>query len=307
MIGKVFWPGAVAALAGPSGDGTPGPGELDEGELEEYLPDLVRKQFLRRERVSSIAGQTQYAFIHVLVRDVAYGQIPRAARADKHVRAAGWVESLGRPADHAEMLAHHYLSALELSRAADQDTAALVPRARGALHAAGDRAIALNALPAAAGYYRATLALWPQDAQAQRAGVLRLLGTVLLESGELEQAGVVLAEGAEVAAAAGLSAVRARIRVLLAEIRSDIGEALAECQAAIAVLDSVGDLDGLAEAWLLTGRLRFFLRANCVPTRRLLGAPWPTPSDAATTARRCRPAAGWWRPSCSSPSRPMWR
>ena len=112
-----------------------------------------------------MAGETQYAFMHVLVRDVAYGQIPRAARADKHARAAGWIESLGRPEDHAEMLAHHYLSALELARAANQDTTDLAPRARPALQAAGDRAFALNAFAAAAGFYRAALALWPEDAQ----------------------------------------------------------------------------------------------------------------------------------------------
>ena len=110
MIGKVFWPGAVAALGGAAG----------RGELEEGLHGLERKQFVRRERRSSVAGETQYAFVHVLVRDVAYGQIPRAARAGKHAAAAGWIESLGRAEDHAEMLAHHYLSALDLARAANR-------------------------------------------------------------------------------------------------------------------------------------------------------------------------------------------
>jgi predicted ATPase len=62
VIGKVFWPGAAAALGGEAG----------EGELGEYLHALERKQFIRRERASSIAGETQYAFVHVLLRDVAY-------------------------------------------------------------------------------------------------------------------------------------------------------------------------------------------------------------------------------------------
>ncbi len=34
------------------------------------------KQFLRRERVSLVAGETQYAFVHVLMRDVAKGRSP---------------------------------------------------------------------------------------------------------------------------------------------------------------------------------------------------------------------------------------
>ena len=118
------------------------------------------------------------------------------------------------------MLAHHYLSALDLARAANQDTADLAPRARAALRAAGDRAVALNAFAAAAGYYRAALALWPQDAHEQRAGLLRLLGTALYEAGELDQAEAVLAEGSQVAAAAGAAALEARIRILLTEIRA---------------------------------------------------------------------------------------
>jgi class 3 adenylate cyclase/tetratricopeptide (TPR) repeat protein len=253
VIGKVFWPGAVAALGG-----TPG-----RDELEEYLHGLERKQFVRRDRRSSVAGETQYAFGHVLVRDVAYGQIPRAARAGLHAAAAGWIESLGRAEDHAETLAHHYQSALDLARSANQDTADLASRARTALQQAGDRAVALDAFTAAAGYYRAALALWPQGADQQRASLLRLLGTALHEAGELDQAEAVLAEGSELAEAAGAAALQARIRILLAQIRTSRGapldRALAEGQAAGAVLEAAGDLEGLAEAWELTGMIRMWL------------------------------------------------
>ena len=258
VIGKVFWPGAVAVLGGTNGDT-----ELAPAALEESLHELERKQFLRRDRASSVAGQTQYTFTHALVRDVAYGQIPRAARADKHACAAGWIESLGRPEDHAEMLAHHYQRALELARAAGQDTAALEPRARAALQAAGDRGYALHAYASAAGYYRAALALWPGDARQERAGLLRLLGKMLYEAADLDQAQRVLIEGTEVATAAGLSALQARIRVLLADIQAMQGlsftESLAQCEAATAALDSEDDREGLAEAWLFTGKLRFWL------------------------------------------------
>ena len=174
VVGKVFWPGAVAALGGGAG----------HRELEQFLHGLERKQFVRRERASSVAGETQYAFAHVLVRDVAYGQIPRAARAAKHAAAAGWIESLGRTNDHAEMLAHHYLAALDLARAANQDAEDLALRARPALEGAGDRALALNAFAAAAGFYRAALVLWPQDAAQQRAGLLFRLALTLGGAGE---------------------------------------------------------------------------------------------------------------------------
>jgi hypothetical protein len=75
------------------------------------------------------------------------------------------------------------------------------------------------------------------------------------EAGDLDQAEATLAEGTEAAASAGLAAMEARIRILLAEIRNQRGgpmaAALTECETAIAVLDSEGDLEGLAEAWLL--------------------------------------------------------
>jgi tetratricopeptide (TPR) repeat protein len=161
------------------------------------------------------------------------------------------------------MLAHHYLSALELGRAANQDTGGLAAGARAALHTAGDRAFRLNAFKSAAGFYRAALSLWPEDAHQQRAGLLRLLGITQFETGELGKAEATLTQGAETAAAAGLPAMRARIIVQLADIHTMQGgsdaEALAECEAATAVLDAEGDLEGLAEAWTMTGRLRFAL------------------------------------------------
>ena len=77
------------------------------------LHALERKEFVRRERRSArSAARAEYVFRHVLVRDVAYGQIPRNDRAEQHQRAAEWIESLGRLEDHAEMLAHHYLGGL---------------------------------------------------------------------------------------------------------------------------------------------------------------------------------------------------
>ena len=105
------------------------------------------------------------------------------------------------------------------------------------------------------------LAQRPAD-QRLRADLLRLLGAVLFEAGDLDRADNVLSEGSEIAAA-GVPAVQARIRVLLADIRNLQGEgnaqALAECEEAAAVLESEGDLDGLAEALTSAGKLRFWL------------------------------------------------
>ena len=82
-----------------------------------------------------------------------------------------------------------------------------------------------------------------------RAELLRLLGTVLSYFGDLERADTVLSEGSQVAAAAGLPAVQARIDVQLPLIHAMLGRfdagALADCQAAAAILQADGDLAGL--------------------------------------------------------------
>jgi tetratricopeptide (TPR) repeat protein len=152
VVGKVFWLGALETL-----------GHGPRRQAEEMLFGLARKEFVQPVRRSKVAGDAEYAFRHVLLRDVAYGQIPRAARGDKHRLTAAWIESLGRPEDHAEMLAHHYLSALEYAHAAGRDDAALAEPARLAMRAAGDRAFALASYAAAARFYEAALELWPED------------------------------------------------------------------------------------------------------------------------------------------------
>jgi class 3 adenylate cyclase/tetratricopeptide (TPR) repeat protein len=144
VIGKVFWLGALGAT-------------------EQQLHALQQKEFVQRARRSSVQGETEFAFRHLLVRDVAYGQIPRADRAQKHVRTAEWIEAFGRPEDHAEMVAYHYANALELSRAAGQDVDELAVCARDALREAGDRAAALQAYEQAERYYGDALALAAAD------------------------------------------------------------------------------------------------------------------------------------------------
>ena len=105
MIGKVFWAGALAEMGGasparssrrctssPARSSCARPHELDGGRAEYSLAP---------------AGQ-----------DVCYQQIPRAARAARHRAAAAWIERKAgeRAEDLADVLAHHYLQALELAR-----------------------------------------------------------------------------------------------------------------------------------------------------------------------------------------------
>ena len=165
VVGKVFWPGAL--------------GDRDRSWLDERLHRLERKQFVVRERRSTVAGEDEFAFRHVLVREVAYGQIPRADRAAKHRRVAEWIDAFGRREDDAEMLAHHYSTALALVRAAGEADPVLEAQTRSALCEAGDRALGLHAYLAAAQFYGRALQLWPLD-DPERARILSRYGRALV-------------------------------------------------------------------------------------------------------------------------------
>ncbi len=141
VVGRVFWIGALAAVTG-----------VDRWTVDERLHSLERKAFLRRSRDSSVEREAEYTFAHGLIRDAAYAAIPRGLRAQKHVGVADWVESLGRSEDHAELLANHYASALDL-RSGGAD-AQLWERAAIAFRGAGDRALSLHSYDTAAAFYR---------------------------------------------------------------------------------------------------------------------------------------------------------
>ena len=160
VVGKVFWAGAIASM-----------GDRDEDLVRTGLHELARKELVRSARTSSVSEQAEYSFWHLLVRDVAYSQIPRAERGRKHVAAAEWVESMAgeRVTDHAELLAYHYEQALELAKAAGDATekGRLQEPAFRFLGLAGDRARSLD-LQKAAGYYSRALDFAPGDLQRAR-------------------------------------------------------------------------------------------------------------------------------------------
>ena len=137
VLGKVFWAGAVATMGG-----------FPDRKVRDDLHELARKELLRPARRSSVEGEAEYAFQHLLIRDVAYGQIPRAARAAKHRGAAAWIERMAgeRVADNAEVLAYHYEQALGLVRATGEDASELEAQARRFLLMAAERASRLDAL-----------------------------------------------------------------------------------------------------------------------------------------------------------------
>ena len=200
VVGKVFWAGAIASM-----------GDREEGVVRTGLHELARKELVRSARTSSVSEQAEYSFWHLLVRDVAYSQIPRAERARKHVAAAEWVESMAgeRVTDHAELLAYHYEQALELTKAAGDvsETKRLEEPAFRFLGLAGDRARTLD-LQKAAGYYSRALDFAPDDLQRARA-LLKLAdvamgGMVVMRNARQEAYELFLRHGDELGAGEAL-------------------------------------------------------------------------------------------------------
>ena len=143
VLGRTGWLGGVCAL-----------GARSQWQAEESLHQLERAQLLRRNRRSSVAGEVEFMFAHALTQEVAYGQLSRGERAARHEQAAAWIEELaGRRDDRAELLAHHYATALELRNQAGDATGDLSARARAALIEAGRQAQTLTAYSTAAEHY----------------------------------------------------------------------------------------------------------------------------------------------------------
>ncbi len=202
VIGKTFWPGALAAM-----------GERNLDDVAGVLRELTRKELVRRVRDSSIQGETAYEFSHILARDVAYAQLPRASRIERHVAVAAWIgaKASERGEDLADVLAHHYATALELARASgDRARAAeLEEPALRLLSVAGERALGLDTDAALASLDRA-LALAPID-HPERAGALARFGEAAFQAGRHVEATAALEEAVGVFRARGdlLSAARA--------------------------------------------------------------------------------------------------
>jgi predicted ATPase len=120
VVGKVFWEGALRAMS------------PENGERAQQLEELERRDLVRREATSMIEGQPQFAFTHVLIRDVAYDLLPRADRARRHRLVAEFFESsTGASGEAIGALARHWRDAGDHERAVEQLVRAAEQAERG--------------------------------------------------------------------------------------------------------------------------------------------------------------------------------
>jgi class 3 adenylate cyclase/tetratricopeptide (TPR) repeat protein len=187
VVGRTFWEGSLAPLAAREGR-----------DLREALTTLQEKDILAPGAEGRLAGERELAFKHVLIRDVAYGMLPKSVRARKHFEVGGFIE--GRAGDRTDevvpLLAEHYGRAAALGcegGVAEEELTLMGERAVRFLDEAGDAAAKLYSNREAASHYRhardvGATALAGQGNEARLIQIGEKLGDVSLRLGRVDEA-----------------------------------------------------------------------------------------------------------------------
>ena len=104
VIGRTFWRGVLDGIA-------------RDGDVDEALHTLEARDLVRRDAASQLAGDAQYTFKHMLIREVSYSTVPRAARRELHAAVARNIEEGLATETVSTILAYHWREAGEPSRA----------------------------------------------------------------------------------------------------------------------------------------------------------------------------------------------
>ena len=106
VVGKTFWRGALERIA------------RGRDSIPELLGALEGRDLIVRETSSIIEGEQQFSFKHLLIREVAYERLPRAARRERHAMVAEFFEeSTAELGEAATALARHWRDAGDGERA----------------------------------------------------------------------------------------------------------------------------------------------------------------------------------------------
>ncbi|MGH2740956.1 MAG: adenylate/guanylate cyclase domain-containing protein, partial [Thermoleophilaceae bacterium] len=182
VVGRTFWEGSLAPLAHSEGR-----------DLGRALTSLQEKDILAPGAEGRLAGERELAFKHVLIRDVAYGMLPKAVRARKHFEVGSFIED--RAGDRIDevgpLLAEHYGRAAALGREGGlppDELHGMQRRAMLFLEQAGDASARLFSNRESAAHYRHARKICPRDASSDSARIGEKLGDVSLRLGRVDEA-----------------------------------------------------------------------------------------------------------------------
>ena len=182
VVGRTFWEGSLVSLA-----------EAENRDLRRALITLQQKDILAPGSEGRLAGERELAFKHVLIRDVAYGMLPKAVRSRKHFEVGTFIEERAgdRTDEVVTLLAEHYGRAAALGReggVSDAELSGMLKRGVRFLEEAGDAAARLYSNREAASHYRHARDV---GAGGERAVLVRIgekLGDVSLRLGRVDEA-----------------------------------------------------------------------------------------------------------------------
>jgi hypothetical protein len=208
VLGMSFSPAALAAVSG-----------RPLAEVQPTLDALVKKQVLGYADDPRGGEQGQYHFLQALVRTVAFNTLSRRDRKARHLAAADHLRATWPdPTEGAEVLASHYLAAVEADpEAADADN--IRASARETLAAAGHRAVSLALGVEARHYFEQAAALAADEAE--KARLLAAAGAAAARTADRAGAQALLSDAINVLDASGRTEDAARTRAQLARVLID--------------------------------------------------------------------------------------
>jgi class 3 adenylate cyclase/tetratricopeptide (TPR) repeat protein len=279
VVGLAFWPGAVAHLRGRS-DG-----------VAEGLDRLTGRDIVRPSEQSAIAGELEYAFKHILIRDVAYGRLPKGNRSELHLRFSEWVAALpGSEEEFIEILAYHLETACKLARDLRPGGAEVpVLRAVDALKKAAEKSVRREGNREADRFYERALDLVDGE-HPQTAADLRLRrGRTLTQLGRMQDATEQLVEVAEVAPSLGRPDLRCGALVelgMIDQVQGRGADARRRLTDALALAPLVGDPRLEARASIELGEFRANFEGDMEAGIELLGRALKLADDVGDRALR---------------------
>jgi len=256
--GEVFHRTTVAELV-PDGS---------RPDLDAHLASLVRRELIRPER-SLIPGEDAYRFRHLLIRDAAYGAMPKELRARLHERLATWLgdADLGSTFESDDILGYHLEQAFrlraELGRAGPVEDE-LAARAGSRLVAAGRAAAGRADSHAAASLLQRGVDLLGHG-DPTRLEALVELAFAHQRLGELERTDAILHATIDEAREAEDERIEGRARLafnsLLTRVDPDasVEDELAQALEIARSFERSGDLANLARAYAEIGMCRFMM------------------------------------------------
>jgi predicted ATPase/class 3 adenylate cyclase len=233
VCGMTFWSGAVAELQG------------GEAPVDPTLEGLEQRDFVRVQDDSTVADEREWSFKHALIKDVAYGRVPKGRRAQLHIRFVDWI--MGRPGaseEFVEFVAYHLEQSCKLGREVGRGgEPPPVERAVGALMRAAEKAERREGIREADRYYARALDLIG-DAETEQALEVKLGRAGTLNTlGDLQTAEEYLTVVSDGAVAAGRDDLQAKALIARSNIEAKQGRA-ADARAHITEAESIARRSG---------------------------------------------------------------